>query len=406
MLVSLVERVVWCAVASALVVVFGGRAEAQTTIPPPGATPPLPAARVRIAPVPEAQWTERQRQLVAQFGREGRADNVLATLLHVPEMVEAIEPMTLYLRSQSTLEARHRLLLTLRAAWLTGSEALWSREAVRAAASSVTAADLRRIAEGPAAGGWDSFEATLLRLADELFCNSSVTAKTWASLAARFDAAHQVDAVETVNHFVLLGMMFNAFGVRPDEGSAQRLPTDVPYRIAVPAREPALQAARIDPVPGTAIAVTRTFARHPPLAEPRARRANFINRVSKLQPKHREMLILRIGWDCQSEYEWSQHVGSVGRARDHGLDPVKIAQGPTASGWDPFESAILRAVDELYHDASISDATWNTLSERFDTAAMMSAVFTAASYRATSMALNAFGVQLVAGEERFPSVGR
>jgi hypothetical protein len=34
----------------------------------------------------------------------------------------------------------------------------------------------------------------------------------------------------------------------------------------------------------------------------------------------------------------------------------------------------------------------------------MSAVFTASSYRATSMALNAFGVQLEPGDERFPNV--
>jgi hypothetical protein len=35
---------------------------------------------------------------------------------------------------------------------------------------------------------------------------------------------------------------------------------------------------------------------------------------------------------------------------------------------------------------------------------MMSAVFTASSYRATSMVLNAFGVQLQPGEERFPDL--
>jgi hypothetical protein len=34
----------------------------------------------------------------------------------------------------------------------------------------------------------------------------------------------------------------------------------------------------------------------------------------------------------------------------------------------------------------------------------MSAVFTASSYRATSMSLNAFGVQLEPGNERFPKV--
>jgi hypothetical protein len=37
---------------------------------------------------------------------------------------------------------------------------------------------------------------------------------------------------------------------------------------------------------------------------------------------------------------------------------------------------------------------------------MMSAVFTAASYRATSMSLKAYGVQLEPGDERFPQLSR
>ncbi len=183
-----------------------------------------------------------------------------------------------------------------------------------------------------------------------------------------------------------------------------RLPSDVTYRVVVPEREAPLTAARVEPVAGSGIAVGRTFARHAKLNETRGGRANFINRISKLEPRHREMLILRTGWDCQSEYEWAQHVGSVGRARDHGLDPLKIALGPSAAGWDPFEQAILRASDELYRDSLVSDSTWNALGARYDTGLLMSAIFTASSYRATSMALNAFGVQLEPGNERFPAV--
>jgi alkylhydroperoxidase family enzyme len=116
------------------------------------------------------------------------------------------------------------------------------------------------------------------------------------------------------------------------------------------------------------------------------------------------MLILRTGWNTQSEYEWAQHVGSVGRARDHGLEPSRIAQGADTPGWDPFEQAILRAADELYRDAMVSDRTWKELAARFDAPLLMSAVFTASSYRATAMALNALGVQLEPGDERFPKV--
>ncbi len=359
----------------------------------------------RIPPLPENQRTDVHRQLIAKLPNASQIDRGFDTLLQLPPLADAVTPYTIYLSEGSTLPPRHRALLALRAAWLCRNQVVWSDHAVRARADGMSARDLHRIAEGPEAPGWDRFEATVLRLADELFRNSSVSQATWTTLAASYDQHHLMDAVETVNHFTMLSTLYNIFGVQPDPARPDRLPTDVPYRVVVPAREPALTVARVEPLPGDGIAVTRTFARHPKLNEGRALRANFINRVSKLLPRHREMLILRIGWNCRSEYEWAQHVGRVGRARDYGLDPVRIALGPDAQGWDPFEREILRAVDEIYRDAAISDRTWAALATRYDTSLLMSAVFTASSYRATSMGLNAFGVQIEPDTtERFPQL--
>jgi alkylhydroperoxidase family enzyme len=376
----------------------------QAMVEPPGARQPRPPRQPRIAPLPESKWTAVERQLVERYGRGGRGGNGLRTLLHLPPLVDAVMPYTLYLEDDSTLTPRHRELLILRAAWLAGSQAIWSAHASRARAAGLTAAEVRRVAEGPDAAGWDRFDASLLRLADQLYRSSAVTDATWKSLASTYDLFRMMDAVETANHFVVLSMLFNSLGVQPDEESSDRLPEDVTYRVTVPTREPPLSVARVEPLPGDGIAVGRTFARHGKLNQARGRRANFINSVSKLTPRHREMFILRIGWNCRSEYEWAQHVGSVGRAREHGLDPVRIAEGPQAPGWDPFERAILRAVDELYRDAMVSDTTWAELSKRYDAGLVMSGVFTASSYRATSMALNAFGVQLEPGNERFPVI--
>jgi hypothetical protein len=54
----------------------------------------------------------------------------------------------------------------------------------------------------------------------------------------------------------------------------------------------------------------------------------------------------------------------------------------------------------------VSDKTWAALGEKYDTTLIMSGVFTSSSYRATSIALNTFGVQLEPGNERFPTVAR
>ena len=368
----------------------------------PGGTRPVQLTKPRILPLAETQWTDVHRQLAAKFSRDGRTGNDLRTLLHVPEMVEGLMPFNIYVSGESSLSPRHREILILRTAWLCGNQYVWSSHVALANRLGLTAGEIRQVAQGPDTPGWEPFEATLLRMADELYRNSAVSDATWKALAARYDMYHLMDAVMTVADFTTLSIIYNSMGVPPDEGVVDRLPADIPYRVAVPEREPPLGAARIEPVEGSGIAITRTFARYPKLAEPRSRNSNYVNQRSKLLPRYREMLILRTGWNCQSEYEWAQHVGSVGRARDYGLDPVRIAEGPTAPGWDPFEAALLQAADELYRDAILSDRTWTTLAARFDATMMMNAIVTASNYRMVSMALNALGVQIEPGNERFP----
>jgi alkylhydroperoxidase family enzyme len=370
---------------------------------PPADRQPVVLAKPRVGPLPEAQWSAAQKELAARYS-QGPASNQLKTLLHVPDIVEGAMPFTVYLSDQSTLTPRHRAILILRTAWLFGSQPLWATHVNRARSQAlVSAAEFERIARGPDTPGVDAFERLLMQMADQLYRNSSINDATWKGLSSQYDANQLMDAVETVNHFGFLAMLFNSLGVQPDAGLTDRLPK-VAYRVNVPEPEPPLTKARVDPNPGQGIAVSRTFARHAKLNQARGPRANFINRVSPLTPRHREMFILRIGWDCRSEYEWAQHVGSVGRARDHGADPLAIARGPDAPGIDPFDAAILRATDELYRNAIVSDATWNALSKQYDTAKLMSAVYTAASYRATSMSLNAYGVQLEPTDERFPQI--
>ena len=58
--------------------------------------------------------------------------------------------------------------------------------------------------------------------------------------------------------------------------------------------------------------------------------------------------------------------------------------------------------NEMYRDTMISDETWAALSERYDAHQMMSNAATAARYRMVSMTLNAFGVQPLPDDERFP----
>jgi 4-carboxymuconolactone decarboxylase len=151
---------------------------------------------------------------------------------------------------------------------------------------------------------------------------------------------------------------------------------------------------------GKVFNIFSTLAHHPDLLKRWMVFANHVLVKSTLPPRERELLILRIGWLCRAEYEWSQHV-LIGKAvglSDADID--RIADGPDAPGWSAADAALLRAVDELHGDAFLSDATWQALAERYSTQQIMDVIFTVGQYALVSMALNSLGVQLDAGLPR------
>lgn len=152
---------------------------------------------------------------------------------------------------------------------------------------------------------------------------------------------------------------------------------------------------------GSVFNIFKTLAHHPDLLRRWLVFGNHVLFKSTLPPRERELVILRIGWLCEAEYEWAQHV-KIGK--DAGLTDVEIERikaGPNARGWNEPDTLLLRATDELRRDAFISDATWKGLSAHFDTKQLMDVVFAVGQYNLVSMALNTLGVQLDDGLEGF-----
>ena len=129
---------------------------------------------------------------------------------------------------------------------------------------------------------------------------------------------------------------------------------------------------------------------------------NHVLFKSSLPPRDREILILRIGWLCQAEYEWGQHVIIGKRAGLNDEEIIQIIEGPNAKGWDPFEATLIRAVDELYIDSFITDATWQKLAVKYTKHQLIDLVFTVGQYNLVSMVLNTLGIQLEEGIDGFP----
>ena len=153
---------------------------------------------------------------------------------------------------------------------------------------------------------------------------------------------------------------------------------------------------------GKVINIFTTLARHPKLMGSWMPFATHILQTSTIPAREREILILRIGWLCRSEYEFGQHtlIGKQAGLTDEEI--LRITKGPDAAGWSEFDAALIRATDELHRDAFISDMTWQALAVNFNEKQLLDLIFTVGEYNLVSMALNSAGIQLDPGIPGFP----
>ena len=145
---------------------------------------------------------------------------------------------------------------------------------------------------------------------------------------------------------------------------------------------------------GKPINIFATLAHHPKLLKRWLVFASHVLSKSTLTARDRELLILRTGWRCRAPYEWAQHVVIARRSNISDDEIEAVKRGPNDPSWSPFDAALLRAADELHDHSRIGDATWATLSERYDTRQLLDAVAAVGGYHLVAMLLNTCGVQL------------
>jgi len=145
---------------------------------------------------------------------------------------------------------------------------------------------------------------------------------------------------------------------------------------------------------GRVLNIFKVLAHHPQLVKRWTPFAGHILSKQTLAFRDRELLILRIGWLNQAEYEFAQHELIAKRGGLTDTDIACLKDGPTAAGWSEHEAALLQAADDLYENSVVSDATWATLAKKYSTEQLLDVVFTVGQYNLVSWALNSFGVPL------------
>jgi alkylhydroperoxidase family enzyme len=143
-----------------------------------------------------------------------------------------------------------------------------------------------------------------------------------------------------------------------------------------------------------------TMLHHPALAKAFLTFNHHVSIESTISKRVREILILRIGWLRQAEYEFLQHAILGRRAGLTDAEIERITMGPDAPGWDPVEADLVRAVDELHARACIQESTWKRLSVVFNPQQMMDLIFAVGCYDVLAMVFNSYQVEIE------PCVGR
>lgn len=94
---------------------------------------------------------------------------------------------------------------------------------------------------------------------------------------------------------------------------------------------------------------------------------------SKLEPRLRELAILQVGYVERAAYEWAHHIelGYDFGVTDADIERLIRESNGETTDLDPLARHVLDAAREIARDGEMSDATWITLAQTFDTVEML-----------------------------------
>jgi alkylhydroperoxidase family enzyme len=141
--------------------------------------------------------------------------------------------------------------------------------------------------------------------------------------------------------------------------------------------------------------VLATLMHHPGLTAPFLVFNAVILNAPTLDPRWRELMVLRVAWRTGSQYEWLQHVRM---ARSCGITAGEIdaiGDGAAAADvWSPLEVDLLEATDQLLDAYCVDDETWARLARQLDERQLVELVFVVGTYTCLAMVFRSVGLQL------------
>jgi AhpD family alkylhydroperoxidase len=156
----------------------------------------------------------------------GRPPNIFTTLARHRRLFRkwlrfagALMPGGLLRRDESEL-------LILRVAHNCACDYEWAHHERIGRTAGLTPEEIERVRSGPDADGWSARRALLLRAADELHAQRSISDALWGELRAQLSEPELIELCMLVGHYEMLAMTLNSLQVQPDA-----LPAGPPTRV-------------------------------------------------------------------------------------------------------------------------------------------------------------------------------
>jgi alkylhydroperoxidase family enzyme len=140
--------------------------------------------------------------------------------------------------------------------------------------------------------------------------------------------------------------------------------------------------------------VQRMMANAQGLFPDRSKLSNALFTKITLDPRLREIAILRTAKDCRSVYEWTQHVPA---AKHVGVPDEQIAaieQWPQAACFSELERLVLRLTDEVNANVKGSRETVEALKRHLSPGEMIELLIVIGHWRQTASVLETLEVEL------------
>ena len=183
--------------------------------------------------------------------------------------------------------------------------------------------------------------------------------------------------------------------LRPSAPRIQPI-TDVSDEVA------AILGGGINSPAGTPLNIFGTIAHHPRLLKRFMNYAGLFLNKGLLPAREREIVILRVGWNCQSVYEFGQHT-IIGERVGLTIEEITaVTRDIGEHNWNDRDIALLEMSDDLCADNCVSQHTCEKLRRDWKEDELIELVMVAGTYRLVSGFLNTMGVELDAQTPGWP----